>query len=127
MHYIISRSFLQKESPSSGKFTALGVYLLTSLFFVVTAFVEFAFVLYLNHQNEKQVEIHANAIEANNEKKNGVQENVNHLSNGIPLVFSKKRRFDIKKIDLIAFIIGVMIYITFNIIYWSIFLTFHFD
>ena len=97
------------------------MYLLTSLFFVVVAFVEFACVLHLHHKNEKHVENQGKEIRKVSE------ENANHLSNGIPLVFATKRRFNIKKIDLICFVIGTIMYISFNIIYWTIFLTFHFD
>merc|ERR1712088_1027336 len=46
----------QAESPSSGKFTALGIYLLTSLIFIVAAFIEFAFILLLQQRNDKQLQ-----------------------------------------------------------------------
>ena len=101
--------------------------MLTSLFFVVVAFVEFACVLHLHHKNEKEAKNKEKEIKTNNEKKIASEENDNHLSNGIPLVFSTKQRFNIKKIDLICFVIGAVMYISFNIIYWTIFLAFHFD
>ena len=42
--------YLQASSPSSGTFTALGVYLLTGLLFVVGSFLEFALVLSLKQR-----------------------------------------------------------------------------
>ena len=50
---MISTILFQAESPSSGKFTAIGIYLLTCLFFVVAGFIEFAIVLQLQRYNDE--------------------------------------------------------------------------
>ena len=41
--------YFQAESPASGNFTALGIYLCTCLFFVVASFLEFAILLALKN------------------------------------------------------------------------------
>ena len=44
----------QAESPSSGKFTALSFYLVTSLLFLVGVFIESIFMLHLQQTNEER-------------------------------------------------------------------------
>ena len=43
----------QAESPSSGGFTAIGFYLLASLFFLTSAFIESICVIYLLQRGKK--------------------------------------------------------------------------
>ena len=46
----------QAESPSAGGFTAIGFYLLTSLFFLTAAFIESIYIISLHHANKSRYE-----------------------------------------------------------------------
>ena len=119
---------LQAESPSSGKFTALGIYLLTNLIFIVGAFIEFAFILLLQQHNEQQVQRQKQLWKWKNywngsTKSNEMQENFmeNEIFNNlIPT-------YDIRKIDFTGFYAFGALYLLFNAIYWPIFLIVTFD
>ena len=127
--YIYHFFIFQKESPSSGKFTALGVYLLTSLFFVVAGFIEFAFVLHLHHINEQQLQKQKATSKCkgcSNDKAASDHIVNNFVSNNKPGLVTNVM-FDIKKIDIIAFVIGLVLYFLFNVVYWTVFLNFSFD
>ena len=167
-----SKIAFQAESPSSGKFTAIGIYLLTCLFFVVAGFIEFAIVLQLQRFNEKVTKtkspIKDNSI--NNFERCEVKENgsmnwdehryMDELKKGSgssknfegckvrlsKLTNSFRRRqmnakdfeeyyessqgrkfvcrhkFDVRKIDIVAFGIVGVLFVIFNVMYWVTFL-----
>ena len=113
----------QVESPSSGEFTALGIYLLTSLFLVVASFIEFIFVLHLHQRNEKHLQKQKElrswrlSIAKISPKEN---ETTMFYNYGKPL-------FNISKIDRLAFTIGVAFFFLFNVFYWLTFMNFRFN
>ena len=134
-------SKLQSESPSATTLNDLGVYLLVSLFFVVAALIEFAFVLLVQRKlNAKVGDIH------NKERKKlGRKERQKSfemsLTNGnaehIPKVFElnpeKSQACDTsngkqmklvnmqlstENIDTMACILFILFYLLFNLFYW---------
>ena len=105
------------------------MYLLTSLFFVVAAFVEFAFVLHLHHQNERHMQSQKPSVHKCDGCSNGKttsEQNVNNDRSN-EKTNSFRLKYDIKKIDVVAFIVGAVFYVVFNIIYWVVFLNFDFE
>ena len=118
---------MQAESPSSGKFTALGVYLLASLFFVVAGFIEFAFVLQLERYNEKSQAPPMKKI-IKNGKINSIDLTLtDNTENSTMAPHHGKQRFDLRKIDQYAFLIGGVSFLLFNAVYWPTFLFFNLD
>ena len=113
----------QVESPSSREFTALGIYLLTSLFLIVASFIEFSFVLHLHQRNEKHLQKQKEfrswmlCIAKISPKEN---ENSMFYNYGKPL-------FNISKIDRLAFTFGVVFFFLFNVLYWLTFMNFKFN
>merc|ERR1712224_898319 len=95
----------QAESPSSGRFTALGFYLLTSIFFVVIGMIQFAFILHLYHINEKHL------LQT---KRNGVKCSIEEISLKIKRK-NEKRLFNLRRIDTIALNVVASSFIIFNI------------
>ena len=128
---MVLRFYFQAESPSSGRFTALGVYLLTSLFIVVAGFLEFAFILFLKKHYQKQVKNERELLKCKNYrngKANGNNANEDEIlidpqiiiqncwANNIEISNDTSER--IRKIDTIAlFIFGVFFFL-FNAIYF---------
>ena len=118
---------MQAESPSSGRFTALGVYLLTSLIFIVVGFLEFAFMLLLQQQKEKQLQKQRRKLSKLMEWKdywNGAAKSTEIGDIGIENDMCSIRRPSaiIRQIDVIGFFVFGALYILFNAIYWAIFL-----
>ena len=103
--------------------------MLTSLFFVVAGFIEFAFVLHLHHQNEKQWQKQKTTTKCNEctNDKSTPGSNINNLVSSKKACRVTNVKFNIKKIDLIAFVIGAVLYFLFNVVYWMVFLNFSFD
>ena len=117
----------QAESPSSGKFTAIGVYLLTCLFFVVAGFIEFAFVLQLQQYNEKHLRRRKSSKKFEGYRYGNPRSCCNYNSgrNEIEeIYFIKTPVFNVRKIDIIAFCVVGMLFLFFNVIYWGFFLEF---
>lgn len=112
----------QAESPSSGQFTALGIYLLASLFFVVLGLVEFACVLYLHQCNERYIR---KLIPPSQRKVNVVTISPNE--NGSIVYKDGKPVFDILRIDRVAFVAVGALFLIFNVFYWSIFMILDFN
>ena len=116
----------QAESPSSGKFTALALYLVTCLLFLVGVFIESIFILHEQQGNEEKMEMELTIAKwklaagkiSNNDLKTdkAVQTNIQTKPK------SKIMRTDIKKIDIYAFIISAALFFVFNIIYWIYYL-----
>ena len=99
----------QAESPSAGQITALGVYLLASLFFVVIGLMEFACVLYLHQYNERHLTI---PFESYQRKMNHVNQSQN--DNGSMVYLNGKPTFDILAIDRLAFAVVGTFFLLFN-------------
>jgi hypothetical protein len=106
--------------------------MLTSLFFVVAGFLEFAFVLQLHRQNEKEA-IHKNRTEkitrngqltVTNEPQ---KENLENMSNMNVISSDEEQQFNIRKIDFIAFVVGLLLFLLFNLFYWLTFSLYKFN
>ena len=106
--------------------------MLTSLFFVVAGFLEFAFVLQLHRHNEKE------AIDKNNMEtttRNGLltvmdepqKENPESTSNMNIISSEEKKKLSIRKIDFIAFVVGLSLFLLFNVCYWLTFSLYKFN
>ena len=109
----------QRESPSSGKFTALGVYSLACLFFVVADFVQFAFSLYFFQYNERK----RNARPKSTPRKKPI------LKMRRTLKRDKKSSscdvndlFNVIQIDRASSVVAILLFSLFNLIYWSAYL-----
>ena len=102
----------QAESPASGRFTALGFYLLTSMFFVVIGIIQFAYIIHLCHIKKKR----RYGVKGSRKEKSLKIRKANEI-----------HIFDIRKVDNIAFKFVVSSFIIFNILYWVIFLTYDFN
>ena len=110
--------------------------MLTSLFFVVTAFIEFAIVQQLHRSNEnfimqerKHQETQKNgklAVTIDATEKNGHGENRSEdlLTNPIK---ERAPKFDVVKIDFGAFVVGLLLFLFFNLGYWLIFSLYNFN
>ena len=131
---------MQSESPSASKLNDLGVYQLVSLFFVVAALMEFAFVLLIqrklisnfgcnnntnNRQNRREKQKISNLTQTKG--------NVKHVSNIIEVspeqihveevsndktVISGSTQLSTERIDMMACILFVLFYLLFNLFYW---------
>ena len=127
---MVLRFYFQAESPSSGRFTALGVYLLTSLFIVVAGFLEFAFILFLKQHHQKQVKNERELLKWKNYwngKANGNNANEDKIlidpqiiiqscwANNLEISNDTSERA--RKID-ITFFIFVVFFFLFNVIYF---------
>ena len=110
--------------------------MLTSLFFVVTAFIEFAIVQQLHRSNEnfiiqerKKQETQKNgklAVTIDATEKNGHGENTseNLLNNPVK---ERNPRFDVVKIDFGAFLVCLFLFLFFNLGYWPLFSLYNFN
>ena len=89
-------------------------------------FIEFAFVLHLNQRNEK-------TIKSDQSSESHCKENDTDKAASEPLTVNNikctiddktvlvKPKYDIKKIDFVAFEVGTLLYVIFNVIYWVVF------
>ena len=121
----------QAESPSSGKFTALSFYLVTSLLFLVGVFIESIFMLHLQQTNEERTMIQFYLLKwkstirkrSNNNlsSNNSSRKYSNNSFNG-DISDVRYRNVDIKKVDFYAFCISGSFFSVFNIIYWIFYL-----
>ena len=82
---------------------------------------QFAFALHLHQYNQR--ESVKDRGKRRKPSKNNItfHENVGHISP------NNNRKFNIRKIDNIAFNVVGSIFIIFNLLYWTIFMTFSFD
>ena len=119
LYLLINSISFQGESPSSGKFTALGFYLLASLFFVVSNFVEFAIVLYLCQCNEKKCNRKLQSFKKKPNINNGTAN-----ENEISCIYGSKPTYDVRSIDRVSFAVASLLFLLFNIFYWITFLIF---
>ena len=106
--------FFQEQSPSSGTITALGIYILASLFFVVIGWIEFAVVLYLNRCNKdlKQKETHS---QENDFKLEAFLAN---KTASVEFLGKDETLFNIRRIDKAALYCNTFIFLLFNLFYW---------
>ena len=113
----------QAESPSSGKFTALALYLVTCLLFLVGVFIESIFILHEQQGNEEKMEMEIAIARWKLAARKGSN---NVLKDDKAVEASTKKtksmKTDIKKIDIYAFIISAAMFFVFNIIYWIYYL-----
>ena len=127
IHLAIQCFEFQAESPSSGGFTAIGFYLLTSLFFLTFAFIESICVIYLL-QREKKYRVMDDTV---TKWKRSIKTNNARISN--TKVSSSQRPaqkqkclqhhvVDIQRIDFYAFIVSALSFLVFNVGYWIAFL-----
>ena len=106
--------FFQEQSPSSGTITALGIYILASLYFVVIGWIEFAVVLYLNRCNIeiKQKETHA---QENDFKPETVLAN---KTASVEFLGKDETLFNLRRIENVALYCNIFIFLLFNLLYW---------
>ena len=125
----------QAESPSSGKFTALSFYLVTSLLFLVSVFIESIFMLHLQQTNEERALIQnclskwkstINKRSDNNlsSDKSARKYSINSSNGDVSVErhVAHYRDVNIKKIDFYAFCISGSFFFVFNIAYWTFYL-----
>ena len=131
----------QAESPSSGKFTALSFYLVTSLLFLVGVFIESIFMLHLQQTNEERALIQNylskwKSLIGKRSNKNlsndkSARKYSNNSLNGdisVHRYVAHYRDVNIKKVDFYAFCISGSFFFVFNIIYWTFYLEkYYFD
>ena len=96
----------QAESPTSGTFTALGIYLCSCMLFVVAAFIEFAVLLVL--QNSYDTRRRQRARMRFNKVNRKAQENYDEEFPNV-----------IYKIDMVSLFVIAFIFALFNLLYWS--------
>ena len=140
--------YFQASSPTSGSFTALGIYMLICLFFVTSAIMEFAFLLLLyanfkskNEWRSSNVKSTKEMVELQNstestkptlkvelEKTGNVENQLNNKSNEIQhgLKIDQSNRFlkEAKRIDRISLITFNTLFVLFNFLYWAYYLNF---
>ena len=113
----------QAESPSSGKFTALALYLVTCLLFLVGVFIESIFILHEQQGTEEKMEMELTIakwkLAAGKISNNVLKADKSVQTNTTK---TKKMNTNIKKIDIYAFIISAAMFFVFNIIYWIYYL-----
>ena len=131
----------QAESPSSGKFTALSFYLVTSLLFLVSVFIESIFMLHLQQTNEERELIQKYRLKRKSLIRKRPNNNLssdkssrkysNNSLNGdksVDRYVAYYRDVNIKKVDFYAFCISGSFFFVFNIIYWTFYLEkYYFD
>ena len=96
--------------------------MLTSLFFVVAGFLEFACVLQLARYNENNQ--HGNQFMRNGNVK---PVELSFIENELTINPDEKPKFNLRKIDQVAFFFGALLFLLFNAIYWCTFLMFDFN
>ena len=94
--------YFQSESPASDQLNKLGVYLIVSLFFVISTIIELAFVVTLKRVGELKVQEGENEVKVMTRSK----------------IESRKQISILDRIDFFAFMIYFFFYIIFNFVYW---------
>ena len=138
--------YFQASSPTSGSFTALGIYMLICLFFVTSAIMEFGFLLLLYANSKSKNERRSSSVKSTKEKVNlqhstefvkptlnveldktgNVEYQLNNKSNevqhGLKIDQSKLFLKEAKKIDRFSLIAFNTLFVIFNFIYWAYYL-----
>ena len=105
----------------------MGIYLLASLLFVVSDFVEFALALSLNQYNEKKQVRRRKYSNKKKENMKVVLKKENEISTnctGKPTFaqYTGKPTFNVRKIDRVSFVVASLLFFVFNVMYWISFL-----
>ena len=114
--------YFQAESPTSGNFTALGIYLCTCLFFVVASFLEFAILLTLKNSYRSRKGLEMERIRMELIRKERRLRRTNRIRPATERNFEEN--FDdefnsfIYRIDIISLFIFSCMFAVFNIFYW---------
>ena len=140
--------YFQAASPTSGSFTALGIYMLICLFFVTSAIMEFAFLLHLYANSKNKSERRSSNVKCTKEMVNlqrstefakpslkveldqtgNVECELNNTPNEVHgrLKIDQSKLFlkDAKKIDRISLITFNTLFVIFNFLYWTYYLNF---
>ena len=103
---VIHLFVFQAESPASGNFTALGIYLVSCLFFVVAAFIEFAVLLALQ-----------NSYGTKRRRRSRIVQTMQKVQEGYDEDFANV----IYKIDMVSLFIFASMFALFNSLYWYTF------
>ena len=101
-------SYFQAQSPTGTRMTALGVFILVSLLFVMATIFQFMAVLYLERKQDYYYGL--NVEEAKGFRKNEAS--------------CHQRKTKKVKIDVIASLLFSLSYISFNVIYWTYYLSY---
>ena len=135
----------QSVSPSGSDLNALGIYLLSSLVFVVAALLEFAVVIFINRITMTRKEVWENKLalekgvcfsshKTNCKKQVKFQNNIQPKKN--PDVGGSRKETTelqqletnwtlslpfINRIDCIAFCVHIVLYFLFNVAYWGLY------
>ena len=109
---------------------------------MVAAFLEFAFVLQLHRGNEmEEIDESTNTNNVRNGKSSTVMEetvaltdnnaserkSVINMSSKPRNIYEEKPRINVRKIDLGAFVVGLLLFLTFNLVYWLTFSLYSFN
>ena len=97
-HYFV----FQSESPSSDRLNRLGVYLIVSLFFVISTIIELALVISLKRAGEWKLPKMINVVKIESNQKNLPEKSMTFLD----------------KVDFWALALYCFFYILFNCVYW---------
>ena len=90
---------------------------------MVAGFIEFAFVLQLERSNVQSLK----KFVKNGKNNSGDLTHADNTENSTIALHDGKLRFDLRKIDQYAFLIGGISFLFFNAVYWPTFLFFNFD
>ena len=128
----------KSASPSGDRLNALGIYLLTSLFFVVAGMIEFAIVLLLKQHYETKSACMKKEMDQTNKKifdriwhieQDAKKDNRNldeEQGNIVPIIIQpdkKDTKISPNGIDTAALFTFPTLYIAFNSVYWYYYLT----
>lgn len=96
--------YFQSESPTKTQFTAIGIYVLVSLFFVMATLVQLTMVVVLKRRAEKRNQSRVGASETF--KRNTIIE----------------AQTLVEMVDLVFMISFPITFVSFNVVYWSVML-----
>ena len=135
---ICLNTIFQADSPTDSKMTALGIYLLSSLIFSVTALIEFAFVVTINRiEQTKKNKLDPLTNKLQHLEKCFSSERLrcrNNVTQRRKCYANQSGRYEertnladfpslnINKIDFLAFWIFLIAYCFFNVFYWVLYL-----
>lgn len=138
--------YLQSNNPTRGVITPSGIYLGTSLFFVMTTLLEFAVVLFLNRKfGNTKIQPKINTFDSDNININLMEQKPINAGNieaqngpitekmaiGVPLTTTKIVSNNMKSalctnaslitsIDISMFLVFTTGYVIFNVLYWNV-------
>ena len=101
-------SYFQAQSPTGTRMTALGVFILVSLLFVMATIFQFMAVLYLERKQDYDYGLNVEDAKVFRKSEASVHQ----------------RKTKKVKIDVIASLLFSLSYISFNVIYWTYYLSY---